>query len=265
MSYFAGIDLHKRYLTLCVLDQIAHVVVQHRRLTTDGSSRPGELDGPIAVAVEATLHWAWLHDRLAAKGYSAQVADPAGKLCPGWLQDRSHRCPEARRPASLQPVPATGLGSHLPGPPQGPEWICFPCPQSHPHQEPHPRLPGRDQPSQSCHRSLRQAGPNLDRISHPARRGQLSRYGLLELPTSSRSGSGVAKRIERRVEITPEGQLLLSAPASGPRPPCSSWRRSETSLGFPLPTTSPASPASCPQPGETRSPARMCSPVATRG
>ena len=36
MSYFAGIDLHKRYLTLCVLDPIGNVVVQHRRLTTDG-------------------------------------------------------------------------------------------------------------------------------------------------------------------------------------------------------------------------------------
>ena len=36
MSYFAGIDLHKRYLTLCVLDLIGNVVVQHRRLTTDG-------------------------------------------------------------------------------------------------------------------------------------------------------------------------------------------------------------------------------------
>jgi hypothetical protein len=36
MSYFAGIDLHKRYLTLCVLDPEGNVVVQHRRLTTDG-------------------------------------------------------------------------------------------------------------------------------------------------------------------------------------------------------------------------------------
>ncbi len=36
MSYFAGIDLHKRYLTLCVLDPI---VVQHRRLTNDGLFR----------------------------------------------------------------------------------------------------------------------------------------------------------------------------------------------------------------------------------
>ena len=36
MSYFAGIDLHKRYLTLSVLDPDGNVVVQHRRLTTDG-------------------------------------------------------------------------------------------------------------------------------------------------------------------------------------------------------------------------------------
>ncbi len=77
MSYFAGIDLHKRYLTLCVLDPIGNVVVQHRRLTTDGLFAVlAELDAPITVAVEATLHWAWLHDRLVAQGYTVQVADP---------------------------------------------------------------------------------------------------------------------------------------------------------------------------------------------
>jgi transposase len=77
MSYFAGIDLHKRYLTLCVLDPEGNIVVQHRRLTTDGLFAVlAELDGPITVAVEATLHWAWLHDRLVAQGYRVQVADP---------------------------------------------------------------------------------------------------------------------------------------------------------------------------------------------
>ena len=77
MSYFAGIDLHKRYLTLCVLNPDGNVVVQHRRLTTDGLVPVlAELDGPITVAVEATLHWAWLHDRLVAQGYAVKVADP---------------------------------------------------------------------------------------------------------------------------------------------------------------------------------------------
>ena len=36
MSYFAGIDLHKRYLTLCILDPEGNVAVQHRRLSTEG-------------------------------------------------------------------------------------------------------------------------------------------------------------------------------------------------------------------------------------
>ena len=64
MSYFADIDLHKRYLTLCVLDPEGNAVVEHRRLSTDGLFAVlAELDGPIAVAVEATLHWAWLHKR----------------------------------------------------------------------------------------------------------------------------------------------------------------------------------------------------------
>jgi len=77
MSYFAGIDLHKRYLTLCVLDPDANVVVQRRRLTTDGLFPVlAELDGPIIVAVEPTLHWAWLYDRLVAQAYAVQVAGP---------------------------------------------------------------------------------------------------------------------------------------------------------------------------------------------
>jgi len=77
MSYFAGIDLHKRYLTLCILDPDGNAVVQHRRLSTEGLFAVlGELDGPITVAVEATLHWAWLHDRLVQQGYAVQVADP---------------------------------------------------------------------------------------------------------------------------------------------------------------------------------------------
>jgi hypothetical protein len=75
MSYFAGIDLHKRYLTLCVLDPDGNAVVQHRRLTTDGLFVVlGELDGPITVAVEATLHWAWLHDRLVQHGEAVPLS-----------------------------------------------------------------------------------------------------------------------------------------------------------------------------------------------
>ncbi|NIM52719.1 MAG: IS110 family transposase, partial [Gemmatimonadales bacterium] len=36
----------------------------------------GGLGRPVAVALEATLHWAWLHDRLSGAGYEVQVAHP---------------------------------------------------------------------------------------------------------------------------------------------------------------------------------------------
>jgi len=32
--------------------------------------------GPVTVTVEATLPWAWLHDRLTAAGFPVQVAHP---------------------------------------------------------------------------------------------------------------------------------------------------------------------------------------------
>ena len=51
MSYFDGIDLHKRFLTLCVLDPEGNVVVQHRQLTTDGLLAVlAEVDGALTVA-----------------------------------------------------------------------------------------------------------------------------------------------------------------------------------------------------------------------
>jgi transposase len=36
----------------------------------------GELGGPVTVAMEATLYWAWLHDGLVAAGIAAVVAHP---------------------------------------------------------------------------------------------------------------------------------------------------------------------------------------------
>ena len=56
--YYAGLDLHRKYCTLCVLTSEGHLVCDHRR-------RPAELEplttilrdlgGPVTVTVEATL------------------------------------------------------------------------------------------------------------------------------------------------------------------------------------------------------------------
>jgi transposase len=75
---FAGVDLHKRYLTLCILDPQGNVLREHRRLGTDALFAVlAKFDEPISVALEATLHWAWLHDELVTRGYRVEAAHPA--------------------------------------------------------------------------------------------------------------------------------------------------------------------------------------------
>lgn len=78
--YYAGIDLHKTYFTLCVLTSEGQVVTEHRRLPAALEPLQSLLLGlgePVTATVEATLQWAWLHDRLTAAGIPVQVAHPA--------------------------------------------------------------------------------------------------------------------------------------------------------------------------------------------
>jgi len=80
MSYFDGIDLHKRYLTLCVLDPEGNVVVQHRQLTTDGLLAVlAEVDGALTVA-------AWFNtatgSRSLTQGRSSSSAKSAARPIP---------------------------------------------------------------------------------------------------------------------------------------------------------------------------------------
>jgi transposase len=77
--YYAGLDLHKRYFTLCVLTSAGEVVLDHRRLPADLEPLQSilrELGGPVTVTIEATLQWAWLHDRLTQAGFPVCVAHP---------------------------------------------------------------------------------------------------------------------------------------------------------------------------------------------
>jgi len=76
---WVGLDLHKRYITACALDDGGAVVAEHRRLPTAAEALVAwlqELGGPVTVAMEATLYWAWLHDRLSAAGIAAVAAHP---------------------------------------------------------------------------------------------------------------------------------------------------------------------------------------------
>jgi transposase len=77
--YYAGLDLHKTYFTLCVLTSDGQVVCDHRRLPAEVEPLTTilrDLGGPVTVTMEATLQWAWLHDRLTAAGFMVQVAHP---------------------------------------------------------------------------------------------------------------------------------------------------------------------------------------------
>lgn len=76
---WVGLDLHKRYITACALDETGALLAEHRRLPADDTTLIGWLAGlptPVTVAMEATLYWAWLHDRLTAAGYAAVAAHP---------------------------------------------------------------------------------------------------------------------------------------------------------------------------------------------
>jgi hypothetical protein len=56
---WVGLDLHKRYVTACALDDAGAVVAEHRRLPTDPEvllAWLGELGGAVSVAMEATLY-----------------------------------------------------------------------------------------------------------------------------------------------------------------------------------------------------------------
>src|SRR5437667_12049798 len=77
--YYVGLDLHKKYITGCALDSQGAVLATERRRPPVLETMLGwlaPLGQPVAVAVEATLYWAWLHARLRAAGYRVAVARP---------------------------------------------------------------------------------------------------------------------------------------------------------------------------------------------
>jgi transposase len=76
---WVGLDLHKHYITACAMDELGGIIAEHRRLPADDTTLLGwlsALPAPVTVAMEATLYWAWLHDRLTAAGHAAVAAHP---------------------------------------------------------------------------------------------------------------------------------------------------------------------------------------------
>ena len=72
-----GLDLHKRYITACAMTEDGEVLAERRRLVPEVEALEAfcaGLPAPLTVAMEATLYWAWLHDRLITRGITVQVA-----------------------------------------------------------------------------------------------------------------------------------------------------------------------------------------------
>ena len=76
---WVGLDLHKKYITACALEEAGVMVAEHRRLPADAEALISWLTGlgrPVTVAMGTTLYWAWLHDQLSAAGLAAVAAHP---------------------------------------------------------------------------------------------------------------------------------------------------------------------------------------------
>jgi transposase len=74
-----GLDLHKRYITACALNEGGTTLTEHRRLepSLDALGRwLGGLPQPVLVVMEATLCWHWLVRQLMERGFDVLVAHP---------------------------------------------------------------------------------------------------------------------------------------------------------------------------------------------
>lgn len=72
-----GLDLPMRYITACAMTEDGEMLAEQRRVVLEVAALEAFFVGlptPLTVAMEATLYWAWLHDQLAARGITVQVA-----------------------------------------------------------------------------------------------------------------------------------------------------------------------------------------------
>ena len=61
---YGGVDLHRKFSVLTVMDSEGKEVVRQRRLPNNGEITEllQGLREPVAVAIEATSSWYWLYD-----------------------------------------------------------------------------------------------------------------------------------------------------------------------------------------------------------
>ena len=61
--HYVGIDLHKKYLTVCALNKSGEVMAEHRRLANTAEAvlgMLGELEGPVAAARKLCCYLYWM-------------------------------------------------------------------------------------------------------------------------------------------------------------------------------------------------------------
>jgi transposase len=81
MQYCIGIDVHRKFSQVCVLDQMGHTV-RESKLYHEDVRQMAEFFAGFAtatpVAMEATIGWMWITDMLQERGLEVHLAHPPG-------------------------------------------------------------------------------------------------------------------------------------------------------------------------------------------
>ena len=159
---FVGLDLHKRDITACALAADGTLLGEVRRMPVTMEALLDfltALPNPATIAVEATLAWAWLHERLERlerAGYAVHGVD-AYQVKLIWQARSKTDLIDARKLAELLRVnllptiwiPDAATRARLPRAP------------AHPGEEPHPRPSHRREPIVSNHGLVRSGRPRV--------------------------------------------------------------------------------------------------------
>lgn len=75
---YVGLDLHKSFSVITVMDAQGKEVVKQRKLANDGGivRLLHEFEQPVTVAMEATRSWYWLYDLLEETGVQVKLSHP---------------------------------------------------------------------------------------------------------------------------------------------------------------------------------------------
>lgn len=75
---YAGLDLHKNFSVITIVDAQGKEMVKQKKLPNNGEIVEifQEFDEPVAIAVEATRSWYWLYDLLEKNGMVVKLVHP---------------------------------------------------------------------------------------------------------------------------------------------------------------------------------------------